>query len=94
MVGFDKDARLKAERVSSVRDSAVYEGLNDKQKAVTDELLGIYMQNDCMAIEKIDTLNLPNFAPMGGLIPCVKVMGGKPKYLAFINELINKLYEE
>ena len=65
-----------------------------QQKLIVDELLAIYVQNDSIAIEKIDTLNLPNFANMGGLIPCVKIMGGKPKYLSFITELINKIYED
>ena len=46
------------------------------------------------AIEKIDALNLPNFTEMGGLIPCARVMGGKPKYLNFIKELIGKIYED
>lgn len=94
MIGFNKDARLKAERVECVKESSIYTGLNDKQKLIVDELLAIYIQNDCIAIEKIDTLNLPNFANMGGLIPCVRVMGGKPKYLNFITELINKIYED
>lgn len=94
MIGFNKDARLKAERVECVKESSIYTTLNDKQKLIVDELLAIYVQNDCIAIEKIDTLNLPNFANMGGLIPCAKIMGGKPKYLSFIKELINKIYED
>ena len=94
MIGFNKDARLKAERVECVKESSIYTSLNDKQKLIVDELLAIYIQNDCVAIEKIDTLNLPNFANMGGLIPCARIMGGKPKYLNFITELINKIYED
>lgn len=94
MIGFNKDARLKAERIEGVKESLIYTGLNDKQKQIADELLAIYLQNDCIAIEKIDALNLPNFAEMGGLIPCARIMGGKPKYLNFIKELIGKIYEE
>lgn len=94
MIGFDKDARLKAERIEGVKESLIYTDLNDKQKQIADELLAIYLQNDCIAIEKIDALNLPNFAEMGGLIPCARVMGGKPKYLNFIKELIGKIYED
>ena len=94
MIGFDKDARLKAERIETVKEAEIYTSLNDKQKGIADELLSIYAQNDCIAIEKIDALNLPNFAQMGGLIPCARIMGGKPKYLKFINELITQLYED
>lgn len=94
MIGFDKDARLKAERIEGVKESLIYTDLNDKQKQIADELLAIYLQNDCIAIEKIDALNLPNFAEMGGLIPCTRVMGGKPKYLNFIKELIGKIYQD
>ena len=94
MIGFDKDARLKAERIEGVKESLIYTDLNDKQKQIADELLAIYLQNDCIAIEKIDALNLPNFTEMGGLIPCARAMGGKPKYLNFIKELIGKIYED
>lgn len=94
MIGFDKDARLKSERVGYVKDSSIYTQLNNEQKQIADELLAIFIQNDCIAIEKIDALNLPNFAKFGGLIPCARIMGGKQKYLQFINDLINKLYEE
>jgi type I restriction enzyme R subunit len=94
MIGFDKDARLKAERIEGVKESSIYTELNDTQKLIADELLAIYLQNDCIAIEKIDALNLPNFTEMGGLIPCARVMGGKPKYLNFIKELIGKIYED
>lgn len=94
MIGFDKDARLKAERIEGVKESLIYTDLNEKQKQIADELLAIYLQNDCIAIEKIDALNLPNFTEMGGLIPCARVMGGKPKYLNFIKELIGKIYED
>lgn len=94
MIGYNKDARLKAERIEGVKESAIYTCLNEKQKQIADELLAIYLQNDCIAIEKIDALNLPNFAGMGGLIPCARIMGGKPKYLNFIKELIGKIYEE
>lgn len=94
MVGFNRDARLKAERVEGVKESAFYASFNDQQCKIIDELLSMFINSDCMAIEKIDALNLPNFANMGGLIPCVRIMGGKPKYLKFIDELISKIYED
>lgn len=94
MVGYGVDARLKAERVENVKESTLYTALNQQQKNVVDKLLDIYVQNDCIAIETIDTLNLPNFGELGGLIPCARIMGGKSKYLQFIRELINKIYEE
>lgn len=94
MVGYGVDARLKAERVDNVKESNLYTTLTEQQKSVVDKLLDIYIQNDCLAIETIDTLNLPNFSELGGLIPCARIMGGKGKYLQFIKELINKIYEE
>ncbi len=94
MVGFNKDARLKAERVECVKEASVYTTLNDKQKEIADKLLAIFIQNDCLAIEGIDTLGLPDFSSLGGLVPCAKIMGGKQKYLQFIHKLITKLYED
>lgn len=94
MVGFDLDARMKKERIEVVKDSDLYTSLSKEQQQIVDELLNIYQQNDILAIEKIETLNLPNFNPYGGLIPVVKLMGGKGEYLEFINKLINQIYEE
>lgn len=94
LVGFDLDARLKKERVESVKDSKIYTSLNNEQQQIVDELLNIYQRQDCLAIEKIDTLNLPNFNPFGGFIPSVKKMGGKAKYNEFISNLIKQIYEE
>lgn len=94
MIGFDKEARLKSERVEYVKDSNIYTQLNNEQKHIADELLTIFLQNDCIAIETIDTLDLPNFGKFGGIISCAGIMGGKQNYLQFINNLINKLYEE
>ena len=51
MIGFDKDARLKSERVGYVKDSSIYTQLNNEQKQIADELLAIFIQNDCIAIE-------------------------------------------
>ena len=79
MIGFDKDARLKSERVGYVKDSSIYTQLNNEQKQIADELLAIFIQNDCIAIEKIDALNLPNFGKFGGLIRCARVMGRKQR---------------
>lgn len=94
MVGFDKEARLKAERIEDVKNASVYTDLNDKQKEIADTLLSIFQSQDCTAIESIDALNLPTFGKFGGLIPCVMAMGGKPKYLQFIKNLINQLYKD
>lgn len=94
MVGFDKEARLKSERVSYVKDDKLYDSLNDIQKQIADTILRIYENNDVIAIQDLRVLDVPDFNGFGGFIPTIKKMGGKAKYMDFIGKLIKKLYEE
>ena len=93
MVGFDCEAKLKSERVQSVKDDNLYMDLTAEQQLIVDELLNIYTIGDVMAIQDLKVLDVPAFNPIGGFIPTIKKMGGKAKYIAFINKLIEKLYE-
>lgn len=94
MVGFNYDARIKVERIASAKEAPAYTSLNDAQKAIVDVLLEIYSQGEIVNIEKVDALDVPQFSKFGGLIPCVKTMGGKTKCLSIIDELIKAIYEE
>lgn len=95
MIGFNKDAKLKSERISYVKEDVLYTTtLNTIQKEIADEIFAIYERNDLLAIDGLDTLSLPNFNQYGGFIPTLKKMGGKQEYLRFLQELIEKIYEE
>ena len=94
MVGFGIEAKLKSERVQTVKDDDLYNSLTLEQKQIVDVLLSIYERSDVLAIEDLKVLDVPAFNSHGGFIPTIKKMGGKAKYLAFIAELIRKLYEQ
>jgi type I restriction enzyme R subunit len=94
MVGFGIEAKLKSERIQTVKDDELYLDLSKEQKQIVDALLGIYECGDILAIEDLKALDLPAFNPFGGFIPTIKKMGGKEKYLNFVTELIRRLYEQ
>jgi len=93
MVGFDTDAKIKAERIEDIKNDDIYQHLPDKLKPIVDEILAVYLSNDILAIATIDLLDVPLFNKFGGFVPVVKAFGGKAKYLDFISKLIIKIYE-
>lgn len=94
MIGFDIEAKLKSERIQTVKDDEMYGELTDDQKQIVDALLDIYERSDILAIEDLKVLDVPAFNTFGGFIPTIKKMGGKAKYMAFIAELVRKIYEQ
>ncbi len=93
MVGFDREVKLKSERVQNVKDDNLYQNLNSEQQKILDKLLKIYELSDVLAIQELKVLDVPAFNEFGGFIPTIKKMGGKAKYMTLINKIIKKLYE-
>ena len=94
LIGFGIDAKLKFERANNFKDSDCYLSLNNQQKLIIDQVLEFYTNKDIIEIENnIEIFKLKEFAPFGGYVPTVKTMGGKPKYLQLLKELIIKIYE-
>lgn len=86
MVAYDKDAKLKIERVNDIKESAVYQSLEDKLRPIIDELLNIYIKVDVFAIERKDVLKLSNFNKFGGMVKIGRLFGGKGEYCRDTNE--------
>ena len=93
MVAYDKDAKLKIERVNDMKDSVVYQSLGDKLKPIIDELLNIYIKADVFAIERKDVLKLSNFNKFGGMVKIGRLFGGKEKYEKAVAGIIQALYK-
>lgn len=93
MVAYDKDAKLKIERVNDMKDSVVYQSLEDKLKPIIDELLNIYIKVDIFAIERKDVLKLSNFNKFGGMVKIGRLFGGKEKYEKAVAGIIRALYK-
>lgn len=93
MVAYDKDAKLKIERVNDMKDSVIYQSLEDKLRPIIDELLNIYVKVDVFAIERKDVLKLSNFNQFGGMVKIGRLFGGKEKYEKAVAGIIQALYK-
>ncbi|MGL4993309.1 MAG: EcoAI/FtnUII family type I restriction enzme subunit R [Bacteroidales bacterium] len=94
MIGFGLDAKLKFERANNLKDSDTYIALNEEQQSIINEVLDFYINKDITEIENnIEIFKLKDFSPFGGYVPTVKKLGGKPKYMNLLNEIITKIYE-
>ena len=93
MIGYNKEAKLKFERVTNVKEDDLYSSLPEKILPVVDTLLDTYIHKDIFAIEKIDVFEIPDFNKFGGFMPIIGTFGGKENYLNFLRKLITKLYE-
>ncbi len=94
MIGFGLDAKLKFERANNFKDSDSYIALNEEQQSIINEVLDFYINKDITEIENnIEIFKLKDFSPFGGYVPTVKKLGGKPKYMNLLNEIITKIYE-
>jgi type I restriction enzyme R subunit len=65
---------------------------NEVQKEIISEMLTIYKNKDISEIERIDVLKLNNFDRFGGIVPIVRLFGGKESYKKMIKELENLIY--
>jgi len=93
LIGFDKEAKIKTERVEDVKNDELYQKLSNELKLIVDEIFTVYVLKDIIAIDTIDLLDVPSFNKFGGFIPVVKAFGGGNKYRNFIRQLIMKIYE-
>lgn len=93
MIAYNKDAKLKIERVSNAKDSDTYNRLDQSLKPVIDELFTIYINGDIFAIERKDVLKLSNFNKFGGIVKVGRFFGGKLKYEKTVADIIKELYK-
>lgn len=83
----------KKDRIEQVYNQKEFlEKFNSDQEAVIKELLNVYKNKDVTEIEKIDVLKLNNFDKFGGIVPVIRLFGGKDNYKVMIKELKNLLY--
>lgn len=91
-VAFDKEVVPKEERVKKVKDSKEINQYNENQKKVIDEILNVYQNKGVLELENIRLLDVKNFNQFGGLVPIIKLFGGKEKYLKMISNVKKLLY--
>ena len=91
-MSYGKEVIPKEERIEKVKNSDFINKYNKEQKKVIDELLNTYKNKDVIELENIRVLEVKNFNKFGGLVPIIKLFGGKEKYLKVISNIKNALY--
>ena len=93
-VAYGKEIIGKKDRVEKVLSSEEFVNKFDiSQKEVIKEILNVYRNKDITEIEKIDVLKLNNFDKFGGMVPVVKLFGGKEEYKNMIETLKKEIYK-
>jgi type I restriction enzyme R subunit len=93
-VAFDQKPLTRRERADKVRKRNVFGKYGDKTRAVLEALLDKYADAGLKSVESLDILKVDPLSTFGTPIEIVKLFGGKPKYLAAIQELEEQLYSE
>ena len=93
-VAFDQKPLTRRERADKVRKRNVFGKYGDKTRAVLEALLDKYADAGLKSVESLDILKVDPLSSFGTPIEIVKLFGGKPKYLAAIQELEEQLYSE
>ena len=91
-MAYGKKVIPKEERIEKAKNSDFINKYNKEQKNVIDELLNTYKNKDVIELENIRVLEVKNFNKFGGLVPIIKLFGGKDKYLKVISNIKNALY--
>lgn len=92
-ITYGKEIIGKNDRIEQIyKKKEFFEKFSENQEAVIKELLNVYQNKDVVEIEKIDVLKLNNFDKFGGIVPVVRLFGGKENYKLMVKELKNLLY--
>lgn len=93
MIGFDREVKLKFERVKNVTDSPYYKSLDKEISVIVDDLLEVYLKHDASVLEDISVLELQTFGKYGGIVHTIRRFGNKKQYLSNIQTIVNLLYK-
>lgn len=93
-ITYGKEIIGKKERIERVMQNQIFmNNYSKEQREIIKEIALIYRNKDVEEIERIDVLRLNNFDRFGGMVPVVKLFGGKDNYKKMIRELENVIYD-
>lgn len=93
-VAFDQPPLTRHERADNVRKRHVFAQHGDKARAVLDALLDKYADGGIRSVESLDILKVDPLTTFGTPMEIVKIFGGKPDYLAAVQQLESALYAQ
>jgi len=93
-VAFDQPPLTRRERVDRVRKRNVFAKYGENARAVLDSLLEKFADGGLNSLESMDILKVDPLTKYGTPIEIIQLFGGKPFYLAAIQELETQIYQE
>lgn len=91
-VAFDQPPLTRKERAEKVKKRNVFGKYGDKARAVLDALLQKYADSGITSVESLEILKVEPLVGFGTPVEIVNLFGGKPGYLAAIQQLESALY--
>ena len=91
-VAFDQPPLTRRERIEQVRKRNYFTKYGDQARKVLETLLEKYADTGIENIEDIKVLTLDPFKTMGTATELVSAFGGRPSYVAAVQELEKQLY--
>jgi type I restriction enzyme R subunit len=92
-VAFDQPPLTRRERAEKVKKRHVFAKYGDQARMVLDALLAKYADTGITSIESLEILKVDPLIAIGTPLEIVGFFGGKPAYLAAIQELETALYQ-
>ena len=93
-VAFDQPPLTRKERADKVKKKDVFGKYSEKAREVLNALLEKYADSGIRSVESLDILKVDPLSGLGTPIEILKLFGGKPGYLAALQDLENALYQE
>jgi type I restriction enzyme R subunit len=93
-IAFDKPPLTRRERVESVKKRDLFTKYGVQARAVLEALLQKYADSGIRSVESLEILKVDPLKNYGTPIEILNIFGGKPAYLAALQELENALYQE
>ena len=92
-VAFDQPPLTRKQRAEKVKKRDVFTKYGDKARAVLEALLQKYADAGISSVESMEILKVDPFRGIGTLHEILSIFGGKPAYLAAVQELEKELYD-
>jgi type I restriction enzyme R subunit len=93
-IAFDRPPLTRRERAEKVKKRDLFGKYEGKARAVLEALLEKYQDVGIQSLESLEILKVSPLRNFGTPVEIVKAFGGKPGYLAALQELEKELYKE
>ena len=93
-IAYDRPPLTRRERAQNVRKRDVFAKYGEQVRAVLEALLDKYADAGLKSVESLDILKVDPLRRFGTPIEIINLFGGKPQYLAAIQDLETQLYKD